>query len=197
MSLTALLAGGALLAGIGEQVAKNEALRPKNNANWDPNKGGYAGSGSVTRRVTDYITLGGRPEYQNATSHPKTLSVYNEPYAKQNGAEYGTFEFYKTPQGSYTRDLSQIANVSMDDNGDINVTLPDRWQDDEQVKGFVDDYVLKTLSGNYKKDKDVQYQDPYDETKQIKTQEYIDKLNEALKFRISALAALFFSSVPP
>ena len=50
--------------------------------------------------------------------------------------------------------------------------------------------MLKTLSGNYKFNKDVKYQDPYDETKQVTTQEYIDRINEALKFRVGVLDAM-------
>lgn len=63
----------------------------------------YMYSESLADRVTKYITRGGRPEYQAATEHPSTLSVYNEPYAKQNGAPLGTFEFYKSDDGTYTK----------------------------------------------------------------------------------------------
>ena len=63
----------------------------------------YMYSESLADRVTKYITRGGRPEYQTATEHPRTLSVYNEPYAKQNGAPLGTFEFYKSDDGTYTK----------------------------------------------------------------------------------------------
>lgn len=63
----------------------------------------YMYSESLADRVAKYITRGGRPEYQTATEHPSTLSVYNEPYAKQNGAPLGTFEFYKSDDGTYTK----------------------------------------------------------------------------------------------
>lgn len=63
----------------------------------------YMYSDSLVDRVTKYITRGGRPEYQNATEHPSTLAVYNEPLAKQNGAPLGTFEFYRDDDGTYTK----------------------------------------------------------------------------------------------
>ena len=182
-----LLAAGSLIAA---GIAAADVQRDKNNPQWDPKEGGYGGAKSLEQRVTQYITQGGRPEYQEATSQPKTFTVYNQPYAKQNGAEFGTFEYYKAPDGTYTRDLTKIANVSMDDNGKITVNIPDKWKDDEEVKEYIDNYMLKTLSGNYKFNKDVKYQDPYDETKQITTQEYIDKINEALKFRVGVLDAM-------
>ena len=179
----------ALLSSIAAGIAVNDATSDKHNKNTGSKKTSYMDATSIEDRVTKYITQGGRPEYQNATSHPKTLSVYNEPYAKKNGKEYGTFEFYKAADGSYTRDLSKIANVSMDGNGKITVTVPDRWANDEQVKKYSDNYMLKSLSGNYKMNKDTEYQDPYDETKKIKTDEFIKKINEALKSRVAALDA--------
>lgn len=141
-------------------------------------------------KVTEYIKQGGRPEYQNATEHPKTYSVYSQPYAKQNGAQYDTFEYYPVGDGTYTRDLSKVANISLDaETGKIKVQVPDRWSEDEKVKSYINSTNLTLLSGNYRNNKDVQYPDPYDETKKIKTQEYVDKLNEGLRFRIAALDA--------
>lgn len=100
-----LLAAGSLLAA---GAATADAQRDKNNPQWDPKEGGYGGAKTLEQRITQYITQGGRPEYQEATSQPKTFTVYNEPYAKQNGAEFGTFEYYKAPDGTYTRDLAEL-----------------------------------------------------------------------------------------
>lgn len=66
----------------------------------------YMTNPSLIQRVTSYITQGGRPEYQEATEHPKTLSVYNEPYAKQNGAALGTFEYYVDDAGRLTKGIA-------------------------------------------------------------------------------------------
>lgn len=65
----------------------------------------YMTSPSLIDRVTKYITLGGRPEYQDATEHPKTLSVYDEPYSKDDSG-LGTFDFYKNENGTYTKGSS-------------------------------------------------------------------------------------------
>lgn len=68
----------------------------------------YMTNPSLIQRVTEYITQGGRPEYQEATEHPKTLSVYNEPYAKQNGAALGTFEYYVDDAGRLTKGIADM-----------------------------------------------------------------------------------------
>lgn len=187
MVLGLLAAGAAIAAG----AAMNDAQSPKNNdQSWNPKGTGYTDAESLSMRVTQYITQGGRPEYQNATSHPKTLSVYNEPYAKQNGNEYGTFEFYKAPDGTFTRDLTRATDISFDNkSGKVTLTLPDKWANDEVIKKITDSYSLEALSKNYKNDKNVQYQDPYDETKKINTEKYIEMLNSALKDRTTALEA--------
>lgn len=67
----------------------------------------YMYSESLADRVTKYLTRGGRPEYQTATEHPKTLSVYDDPFAKQNGAPLGTFEFYKNDNGTFTKGVGR------------------------------------------------------------------------------------------
>lgn len=187
MVLGLLAAGAAIAAG----AAMNDAQSPKNNdQSWNPKGTGYTDAESLSMRVTQYITQGGRPEYQNATSHPKTLSVYNEPYAKQNGNEYGTFEFYKAPDGTFTRDLTRATDISFDNkSGKVTLTLPDKWANDEVIKKITDSYSLEALSKNYKNDKNVQYQDPYDETKKVSTEKYIELLNSALKDRTTALEA--------
>lgn len=187
-----LLAGAAAAAGaVAAGVAVNDAQSPKNNdQSWNPKGTGYTDAESLSMRVTQYITQGGRPEYQNATSQPKTLSVYNEPYAKQNGKEYGTFEFYKAPDGTFTRDLTRATDISFDNkSGKVTLTLPDKWANDEVIKKITDSYSLEALSKNYKNDKNVQYQDPYDETKKVSTEKYIELLNSALKDRTTALEA--------
>lgn len=68
----------------------------------------YMTNPSLMQRVTSYITQGGRPEYQETTEHPKTLAVYNEPYAKQNGASLGTFEYYVDDEGGLTKGLADM-----------------------------------------------------------------------------------------
>lgn len=62
----------------------------------------YMDEDSLIRRVDRYITQGGRPEYQNATERPKTLTVYENPLAKKNGG-LGTFEYYEDGAGGYTK----------------------------------------------------------------------------------------------
>lgn len=87
----------------------------------------YMTNPSLIQRVTSYITQGGRPEYQEATEHPKTLSVYNEPYAKQNGAALGTFEYYVDDAGRLTKGIAD-AGISdpftkINSQIDMNVSL--------------------------------------------------------------------------
>ena len=97
---------------------------------------------------------------------------------------------YKTAEGSYTPYFSQSIDpaVSIDTtSGKITVTTPDEWQDDDYVKKLTDSSILTTISRNYKADKDVKYQDPYDETKQVTTEEYISQINKGLKERYAAL----------
>ena len=97
---------------------------------------------------------------------------------------------FKDASGAYTSDFTNAypsASVKMDSNGKITVTIPEEWQEDEQVKKYTDNYMLENISKNYKANKDVKYQDPYDETKQVTTEEWIKELNEGLKFRIQAL----------
>lgn len=187
MVLGLLAAGAAIAAG----AAMNDAQSPKkNNQSWNPKGTGYTDAESLSMRVTQYITQGGRPEYQDATSHPKTLAVYNEPYAKKNGKEYGTFEFYKAPDGTFTRDLTRATEISFDNStGKVTLTLPDKWANDEVIKKIADSYSLEALSKNFKDNKDVQYQNPYNETEKINTEKYIEMLNSALKDRTTALEA--------
>lgn len=87
----------------------------------------YMTNPSLIQRVTDYITQGGRPEYQEATEHPKTLSVYNEPYAKQNGAALGTFEYYVDDNGRLTKGVADMGIsdpfTKINSQIDMNVSL--------------------------------------------------------------------------
>lgn len=87
----------------------------------------YMTNPSLIQRVTDYITQGGRPEYQEATEHPKTLSVYNEPYAKQNGAALGTFEYYVDDAGRLTKGVADMGIsdpfTKINSQIDMNVSL--------------------------------------------------------------------------
>lgn len=87
----------------------------------------YMTNPSLIQRVTSYITQGGRPEYKEATEHPKTLSVYNEPYAKQNGAALGTFEYYVDDAGRLTKGIADIGIsdpfTKINSQIDMNVSL--------------------------------------------------------------------------
>ena len=87
----------------------------------------YMTNPSLIQRVTSYITQGGRPEYQEATEHPKTLSVYNEPYAKQNGAALGTFEYYVDDNGRLTKGVADVGIsdpfTKINSQIDMNVSL--------------------------------------------------------------------------
>lgn len=87
----------------------------------------YMTNPSLIQRVTSYITQGGRPEYQDATEHPKTLSVYNEPYAKQNGAALGTFEYYVDDAGRLTKGIADMGIsdpfTKINSQIDMNVSL--------------------------------------------------------------------------
>lgn len=87
----------------------------------------YMTNPSLIQRVTSYITQGGRPEYQEATEHPKTLSVYNEPYAKQNGAALGTFEYYVDDAGRLTKGIADMGIsdpfTKINSQIDMNVSL--------------------------------------------------------------------------
>lgn len=87
----------------------------------------YMTNPSLIQRVTSYITQGGRPEYQEATEHPKTLSVYNEPYAKQNGAALGTFEYYVDDAGRLTKGIADAGIrdpfTKINSQIDMNVSL--------------------------------------------------------------------------
>ena len=108
--------------------------------------------------------------------------------ATMQGPRYAFKDF----SGAYTNDPSNAAlsaSITMDDNGKITVTIPEEWQDDEEIKKYTDSYMIDTLSKNYKSDENVKYQDPYDETKQVTTEEYLKELNDALKFKVTALAA--------
>lgn len=129
--------------------------------------------------TTTFLTSG---ELKEAGLSDKVPAYSSKPiYQESDGAHH--YKWTLTPDMSDKR-----VSVSMDnDSGKITVTVPDTWKDDEQIKKYTDDYMLKALSGNYKANKDIEYQDPYDENKKIKTDEYIKKLNEGLKYRVSAL----------
>ena len=126
------------------------------------------------KRVTDFITQGGNPQKEGET---KAVSPELE-------------GFYKTTKGSYTRDPSKATSVVLDDKGNIIVNVPDKYADDEAIKKILNDSMLTNLSRNYKINKDVEYQSPIDETKKIKTQEYIDLIDQAAKEEIAVAEAL-------
>ena len=111
-----------------------------------------------------------------------------EDLATMQGDRYAFKDF----SGAYTADFTKSypgTSIKMDSNGKITVTIPEEWQEDEIVKKYTDNYMLNAISSNYKTEKDTKYQDPFDETKQVTTEEWIEKMDEALKFRIDALNA--------
>lgn len=86
--------------------------------------------------------------------------------------------------------VPKAGSITMDsDTGKITVHIPKRWQNDELVKKYTDTYTLDVISSNYRKNKDTQYQDPFDETKKITAEEWIKEMNDALQFQIQALDA--------
>lgn len=111
-------------------------------------------------------------------------------YNKENEEAFragGTF--YEQPGGGF----SPVAKGSVDFNtetGKITINIPKTYQDDKTLKSLLDNSALNNLSANYKANKDVQYQDPYDETKKISTEKYIEYLNSAVSDRVSALNAV-------
>lgn len=128
--------------------------------------------------IRQIIEAGGSIEGDKGSEGTKNLYVYTTDTGK------------KTLYSNESQLPKTNASIKLDTaTGKISVTIPDKWKDDEEVKKYVDNYMLKTLSGNYKANKDTQYQDPFDETKQIKTEEYINKLNEGLQYRVNALNA--------
>lgn len=136
---------------------------------------------------------------------PKELGVdiLDEQGKVVNHVDYGTngitglnlqdvYE-YTSPEGEktyYSKEADIPSGVYLDaDTGRIKIQVPEKWKDDEKVKSWADSSTLKLISGNYRNNKDVKYPHPYDETKKITTQEYIDYLNNGLKSRIAALEA--------
>lgn len=121
---------------------------------------------------------------------------YTEEGQDSGNVDLDNLQIYTTESGkktlypNYDAVPKPNAGVTLNtETGEITVDIPDKWKDDEQVKKYIDNYMLTNISGNYVNNKDVQYQDPFDETKQIKTEEWIKKLNDALQFRVQALNA--------
>lgn len=121
---------------------------------------------------------------------------YTEENQDSGNVDLNNLQIYTTESGkktlypNYDAVPKPNAGVTLNtETGEITVDIPDKWKDDEQVKKYIDNYMLKNISGNYINNKDVQYQDPFDETKQIKTEEWIKKLNDALQFQVAALNA--------
>lgn len=121
---------------------------------------------------------------------------YTEENQDSGNVDLDNLQIYTTESGkktlypNYDAVPKPNAGVTLNtETGEITVDIPDKWKDDEQVKKYIDNYMLTNISGNYRNNKDVQYQDPFDETKQIKTEEWIKKLNDALQFRVQALNA--------
>lgn len=128
--------------------------------------------------IRQVIDAGGSVEGNKGSEGTKNLQVYT--------TDSGKKRLYSSPEAV----PQPKAGVKIDTNtGKITVDIPEKWQNDEQVKKYIDNYMLQTVSANYKADKNVEYQDPFDETKKIKTEEWIQKLNEALQFQVAALNA--------
>ena len=103
---------------------------------------------SLTQKVTEYITAGGRPEYQNWKNEdnatpPPTYSVYEKPLEKETTG-YGTFDYYKGDDGIYTRDMSKLVNVKIKDNK-VVISAPKEIIDSPFVSQISDE--LKSLKG--------------------------------------------------
>lgn len=104
-----------------------------------------------------------------------------------NPSSYNNTTIYKGSDGKYTTPDS-VSGISLDSNtGKISVSVPEKYKDDEYVTSYINTDFLTQISKNYKNNKDVKYQDPFDESKEVTTEEYVNKLNEALRERISAL----------
>lgn len=128
--------------------------------------------------IKSLIEAGGYTNESDGGGDIKDLQIFTTDSGKKY--VYPNVESIKQPSASVTFNA---------DTGEIDVTIPDKWKDDEQVKKYIDNYMLTNISGNYRNNKDVEYTDPFDETKKIKTEEWVKKLNDALQFRVKALNA--------
>lgn len=133
---------------------------------------------STIKDLRDIIRAGGSTEGETGSKGINNLQIFTRDDGKQT--LYPNLESAPSSSGG----ASIVLNA---ETGDITVTVPKKWKDDERVKSFTDNYNLKILSGNYKNNKDAVYASPFDETKQVKAEEWVKEMDEALKSRISAL----------
>lgn len=134
---------------------------------------------NTIKDLRDIIRAGGSTEGETGSKGINNLQVFTE-------EDTGKQSLY--PDANSIPDSG--ASISFNnETGKITVTIPSKWQNDEEVKQYTNSDILKTISSNYKANKDVTYKDPYDESKQIKTDEWISRYNDALRFRINTLNA--------
>lgn len=126
--------------------------------------------------LRDIIRAGGYTEGDNTDKSIDDLRIFT--------SDTGEKKLYPNEESAPESGASVVMN---NETGKITVTVPEKWMEDEEVKKFLNANLLKSISGNWKMNKDVEYQDPYDETKKIKTEEWLAKYNDALQFRINSL----------
>lgn len=134
---------------------------------------------NTIKDLRDIIRAGGSTEGENGSNGIDNLQVFTE-------EDTGKQTLYPSVDALPDSGASISFN---NETGKVTVTVPSKWQDDEEVKQYTDSNILKTISSNYKANKNVTYKDPYDESKQIKTDEWISRYNDALRFRIDTLNA--------
>lgn len=117
-------------------------------------------------------------------------AVGSVPYSEEAGTVFKSGgKFYEQPGGGYG--TKPTGSVDFDSStGKITINIPQKYQDDEQLNKYLSNDMLNSLSSNYKADKSVTYQDPYDETKKIDTEKFIEYLNSAVADRVKALNAV-------
>ena len=126
------------------------------------------------------IDAGGYVDANNSSNKIEDLRIFT--------SDSGNKSLYT--DGSNMHPSGGGASIVMNnETGDITITVPEKWQNDERVKRFTDNTNIKYISGNYKNNKDATYQDPFDETKQIKADEWVKQMDKALKSTINVLNA--------
>lgn len=127
-----------------------------------------------------YVTKGSDPNIQQAVASGKTSGKISVPAAQATGWAA------RVSNGSGTQVDSASITLNKD-TGKITIEAPSNYFNDDQVKRISDSGILEQLSRNYKQNKNVKYQDPNDETKQIDTETYVSMMSDALQDRVNAL----------
>lgn len=149
---------------------------------------------SLPENITDLPGLSEWGKYNGVN----VGGVHYTPFeASQNGAikaiapSTQTNTLYDAGNGKYSTNIEDsVVGVSLNsDTGKITITMPKEYKDDEKVKTITGD-IISGLSSGYKANKNVMYQDPYDENKKIDTAKYVEYLSSALQDRVSALDAV-------